>query len=111
MNHITLRHIYLSHAFNTILKSKQVLTIQVSRKTITHHTALPSSSLRREALAYASRLRLGEGSKRGTIASHGISLKRDPSRLGEMLARSGAMWVAWAIGRVKQLGRAFVDLA
>jgi len=32
-------HLYLSHAFNTILKSKQALTIQDSRKQ--SHITLP----------------------------------------------------------------------
>ncbi|QCE14704.1 hypothetical protein DEO72_LG11g1708 [Vigna unguiculata] len=43
-------------------------------------------------------IRLGEGSKRGTVASRGISLRRDPSRMGETL-------LAWARCSLAQKGR------
>jgi len=78
MNHITLMHIYLSHAFNTILKSKQVLTIQDSSKTITHHTASPSSLLRLKGLAQARGSRLCEPpSPRRGLEKGNSSLTRD----------------------------------
>jgi len=51
----------------------------------------------RDMLAQASPLRLGEGSKGGSGKPRGISLRRDPSRLGETLARSKyTEQLAWA---------------
>ena len=61
-----------------------------------HNTASPSISPRLRGLAQASlpSLRL-EHQKQGW-GHHGISLKRDPSRLGEWPARSKGERVAWA---------------
>jgi len=70
------------------MKSKQVLTIQDSRKRSNITLLSPSSSLRLKGLTQASPLRLGEGSKRGTVNLRGILLRRDPSRLSEAHTRS-----------------------
>jgi len=57
-------------------------------------TASPNPSLRLRGLAQAKRARSGEplsprrGLEKGSRSTYGISLRRDPSRLGEMLARS-----------------------
>ena len=63
-------------------------------------------SLRRDVLAQARRARLGEppsprrGLKEASREHHGISLRRDPSRLGEVFARLKI----WA-GRLGDLSR------
>ena len=57
-------------------------------------------SLRQDVLAQASPLRLGEGSKKWSRSTRGISLRRDPSHLGEILARSKK--------HSRSLGRPFV---
>ncbi|QCD79370.1 hypothetical protein DEO72_LG1g3009 [Vigna unguiculata] len=54
--------------------------------------------------------RLGEGST-GTSKQRGISLKRDPSRLGELCARSKRTLVAQATTRTESSGRASAHLA
>jgi len=87
MNHIT--HIYnsSSHVFH---HNNHIQASANHPRIINNqcHTALPSSSLRLKGLVQTSPIRLGEGSKRGIVAPCGISLRRDPSRLGELLARS-----------------------
>ncbi|QCD78560.1 hypothetical protein DEO72_LG1g2196 [Vigna unguiculata] len=55
-------------------------------------------SLRRASLS------LGRGYKNKGHEQHGISLKRDPSRLGELPARSKVERAAWATFRAKALG-------
>jgi len=65
-----------------------------AKKTISHYTVSPSTSLRLEGLAQARSSRPGEppsprrGLKKDSRSTRGISLRRDLSRLGEMLARS-----------------------
>jgi len=53
--------------------------------------------------------RLGESTKKQGHEQHGISLKRDPSRLGELPARSKVERVAWATFRAKNLGELHVS--
>ncbi|QCE13563.1 hypothetical protein DEO72_LG11g557 [Vigna unguiculata] len=74
-------------------------------------TVSPSISLRLRSLAQARCARsgeppprLGESTKKQGHEQHGISLKRDPSRLGELPARSKVERVAWATFRAKNLG-------
>ena len=68
-----------------------------AKKTISHCTASPSTSLRLGGLAQARHARSGEppsprrGLERASGKPRGISLRRDPSRLGEILARSKFM--------------------
>ena len=63
-----------------------------------HSTVSPSISLRRASPSpRRERQKLGHG-------QHGISLKRDPSRLGELPARSKIERAAWATFRAKNLG-------
>ena len=107
-----------------ILKQIQA---QEDKNAIQHHTVSPkplaqaegsrsgeTGSLRRDRLAQARQARSGEtGSLRRAPPSprrglekpghehRGISLKRDPSRLGELPARSKAQWVAWATLRAE----------
>jgi len=88
-----------------ILKQIQA---QEDKNAIQHHTVSP------KPLAQAEGSRSGEtGSLRRAPPSprrglekpghehRGISLKRDPSRLGELPARSKAQWVAWATLRAE----------
>ncbi|QCD86454.1 hypothetical protein DEO72_LG3g977 [Vigna unguiculata] len=65
-----------------------------AKKTISSHTASPNTSLRLKGLAQVRRARSGEppsprrGLEKASRGQRGISLRRDPSRLGEMFARS-----------------------
>jgi len=65
-----------------------------NRQTPKQRTALPNPSLRLKGLAQARRARSSEppsprrGLEKGGRSTCGISLRREPSRLGEMLARS-----------------------
>jgi len=68
-----------------------------NKRTFNHSTVLLSTSLRLRGLAQARQSRSGEGSKRGNRNHCGISLRRDPSRLGEWFARS--KWKSWSPGR------------
>jgi len=63
-------------------------------------------SLRRDVLAQAT-----QGLEKGSRSTREISLRRDPSRLGETLVRSKAKLVAWATFRAKFLGELPVHLA
>ncbi|QCE02582.1 hypothetical protein DEO72_LG8g597 [Vigna unguiculata] len=84
-----------------------------------HHKrpASPSTSLRPKDLAQARHARSGESPspRRGLEGASrnqcGISLRRDPSRLGEMFTRSKIERVAWATFRVNGFGRVPVCLA
>jgi len=75
-----------------------------------HSTVSPSISLRLRGLAQARRARSGEPpprlgeSTKTRHEQHGISLKRDPSRLGELPARSKVERAAWATFRAINLG-------
>ena len=76
-----------------------------------HSTISPSISLRLRGLAQARRARsgeppprLGENTKKTRAWQHGISLKRDPSRLGELPARSKIERAAQATFRAKNFG-------
>jgi len=80
-------------------------------KRLNHSTTSPSISLRLRGLAQARRARsgeppprLGESTKKTRAWQHGISLKRDPSRLGELPARSKIERAARATFRAKNLG-------
>jgi len=93
----SLMHIDLSHAFNTIINIQASINhFRISETTTQPHCLA-------QLLAQASPLRLGEDSKRRNSSSRGISLKRDPSRLGETLARSKTELVAWVTSRVKRV--------
>jgi len=59
-----------------------------NKHTANHNTVSPSTSLRLRGLAQARQSRSGEGLKQGNRNHCGISLRRDPSRLGEWFARS-----------------------
>ncbi|QCD93671.1 hypothetical protein DEO72_LG5g1747 [Vigna unguiculata] len=80
-------------------------------KTFEHSIVSPSSSLRLRGLAQASHpLRLGEAQEQER-GQHGISLRRDPSRMGELPARSKV--TAGSLGDHswrKRLRRASVNL-
>ena len=88
--YLILHYIHITHQTfipnqNRPFKNKQIFN---------HSTASPNTSLRLRGLAQArqscldkSPFRLGEGLT-GTRKQRGISLKRDPSRLGELCARS-----------------------
>jgi len=88
-----------------------------SKHTTKHNTVSPNPSLRLKGLAQARHSRSGEsplprrGLEKNIKKQRGISLRRDPSRLGEMFARSkfwaGRLgeslfvshrrdWLAWA---------------
>jgi len=76
-----------------------------------HSIVSPSTSLRLRGLAQARRARSGEPPpslrrERQKLGhgQHGISLKRDPSRLGELPARSKIERAARATFRAKNLG-------
>jgi len=76
-----------------------------------HSTVSPSISLRLRGLAQARRARSGEPPpsprrERQKLGhgQHGISLKRDPSRLGELPARSKIERAARETFRAKDLG-------
>jgi len=84
----SLMHIYLSHAFNTIINIQASINhFRISETTTQTHCLA-------HLLAQAEGSRSGEppsprwGLKKGRRSSHGISLRRDPSRLGETFARS-----------------------
>ena len=70
-----------------------------------------------QPLAQARRARSGEppspkrGLERASRNQRGISLRRDPSCLGEMFARSKIERVAWATFRANGFGRVPVHLA
>jgi len=107
--YLILHYIHITHhAFipnqNRPFKDKQIFN---------HSTVSPSTSLRLRDLTQArqSRLgepppRLGERAQKQGQEQRGISLKRDPSRLGELPARSKVERVAWATFRAKKPGRA-----
>ena len=82
-----------------------------NKQTSKHNTILPSTSLRLRGLAQARRFRSGEspsprrGLEKGIKTQRGISLRRDPSHLGEMFARSKFEWVAWATSRANWFRR------
>jgi len=103
-------HTHLSHSFSSILKTKQALFIQSQESNHNSH-CLAQHLAQAEGSRSGEPLRLGEGSKKENSSSREISPRWDLSRLGEMLARSRATWVAWATARVKHLGRASIDLA
>ena len=76
-----------------------------------HSAVSPSISPRLRGLAQARHARsgeppsrLGESTKKIRAWQHGISLKRDPSRLGELPARSKVERAARATFRAKTLG-------
>ncbi|QCD96349.1 hypothetical protein DEO72_LG6g1051 [Vigna unguiculata] len=97
----------LSHHKSYPNKSKHKRTKTQSNITLSR----PNPSLRLKGLAQARQarsgeppLRLGEGSRKTGPGQHGISLKRDPSRLGELPARSKVERAAWATFRAINLG-------
>ena len=105
-------HTHSSHALITILKFKPYIhQPSQENKHTAPYLALPRPaprsgrriSLRRDMLAQESPLCLGEGSKKSRNQRR-ISLRRDPSRLGEMFARSKVERVAWATFRAIGFG-------
>ena len=94
MNHATYTSyfiIYMSLIITFIPNQTDHPEINQSSK---HSTVSPSTSLRLRGLAQARQSRSGESpsaqarAQTGTGKQHGISLRRDPSRLGELCARS-----------------------
>ena len=86
----SLNHTHSYQTFSTIPKTKQALSIQSQENNLTLHCLA-------QHLAQARRSRPGEppspmrGLKKGSRSTRGISLRREPSRLGEVLARSKSL--------------------
>jgi len=104
-------HIYLSHVFNTIINIQASINhFRISETTTQSHCLA-------QLLAQAEGSRSSEppsprrGLEKGRRSSHRISLRRDPSRLGETFARSKIERVAWATCHVKRVQRVPVHLA
>jgi len=105
-----LHYIHITH--HTIIQSYSTkIDHSGTIKHPKHSTISPSTSLRLRGLAQARRARsgeppsrLGESTKKTRAWQHGISLKRDPSRLGELPARSKIERAARATFRAKNLG-------
>jgi len=99
-----LRHIQVNHHKSYSTNTDHSGNIKHPK----HSTVSPSISLRLRGLAQARRARsgeppprLGESTKKTRAWQHGISLKRDPSRLGELPARSKIERAARATFRAK----------
>jgi len=118
---------FMNHAEHTSCSIIYMLLIIQSYSTKTDHSRTnrhqittlfsPSTLLRLRGLAQARQARSGEplsprrGLERASRNQRGISLRRDPSCLGEMFARSKFERVAWATLRINWFGRIPVCLA
>jgi len=103
---ITLPYIHVSH--HNIHTQSNTNHPRANKHLIAH--CLAQSLAQAEGSRSDETCSLRRGSRKASRNQRGISLGRDPSRLGEMFARSKIGRVAWASSRAKGFGQVPVRL-